>query len=299
MDLMVCGLLAWFATRLLGLGAAGAAVALYAVSPATLSLARHGWSDTSAEVMGLITLLLAVRCLRRDGERWPLGALGVAVAVSFGIKESPFVEGCLVLAVVLVLLWKQGRRREIAEMLATFLGALALMLAWTAFAVGGFGRMMQMFVSSRNYSLVPYLVEYQNGSPGEWVRCLWTIEPVVATLALAGLALFAVKFFKLELQQRAGLLLCAVVLCVFVILPVIGRPLYNVRFVAPAYAPAAVLAAFVLRELWQRLPRLSRLPLTVAGLLLCVTLGMWRFETLIAQPDLKDLSLKMILQGHN
>jgi hypothetical protein len=72
-----------------------------------------------------------------------------------------------------------------------------------------------------------------------------------------------------------------------------------VRFVAPAYAPAAVLAAFVLRELWQRLPRLSRLPLTVAGLLLCVTLGMWRFETLIAQPDLKDLSLKMILQGHN
>ena len=302
LDMIAVGLLALLGLELLGEAAAAPAVLLYAVSPAALSLARHGWSDTFGAVFCLLNLLLALRCLRRADERLPQLALGVSLALTFGVKEAPFAQACIVFVTLAVLLVRAGRRADALRVTAAFAVALGAVLAWTALAVGGFARIFAMYGSARDtHAVVPYLVEYQNGTVFDWMHGLWIVDPVVTTLALLGLMLFVVQFRTLALGLRQGLLLCALVCVIFPVLPTFRHQLYNVRFMTPAFAPACVLAAVGLREVWRRITQgtASDAPLAVAAMAVLALVSLWHYQTLIATPDLQDLSLKMILTAHN
>lgn len=302
LDIIAAALLALLALNVLGEGAAAVSVVLYAFSPIALSLARHGWSDTLGAVVCLLNLRLALRCLRSEGERWSQVAFAASLALTFGVKEAAFAQACLVFTVVLVLLVRRGRRGEALKIAGAFAVSMLLMVSWTAFAIGGFGRVAQMYGSARDtHAVVPYLVQYQNGSVSDWLQGLWLSDPVLCTLAVLGLLFIALRFRAVNTSTRDSLLICAVLCCVFPILPILGSQLYNVRYETPALAPACLLGAFALRELWQRLNARTayRLPLAISTLVLCAGVSFWRYNTLIARPDLQDLSLKMILNGHN
>ena len=302
LDIVVTGLLALFAFEVLGESAAAVAVLLYAVSPFALSIARHGWSDTLGAMFCLLNLLLALRCLRHSAEGWSQAAFATSLALTFGVKESPFAQACLVLVMTLGLLLYKQRRAEALRIAGLFVLAMLLVVAWTAFAVGGFVRVLQMYGSARDpHAVVPYLVEYQNGSVADWLRALWLTDTIICSFALVGLGFVALHLRHRDIPMPTGLLLCAGLCCVFPVLPMLGHQLYNVRYETSALVPACILAAFALSELWQRVAGKSARwrPIAVALLSACAIVSFWRYEVLVAQPDLQDLSLKMVLSGHN
>ena len=309
MDICVVLLLAMLAMETLGTSAAVAVTLLYAVSPPALSTARHGWSDSSMALVCLANLLLALRCLQQGLQlkrsRWPLIALGVCVACSFSVKEIAFVQGCLVLLTTAVLLLYRRERSRAAILIGSAAVACAACLAWTAFAVGGLHRVFQLFGQGRDiHGLVPYTVLYQTGTAWEWFLSFWLADPVVTVLAICGFVLVLLRL-RHWADQRPGLLLCGVVCGVLVILPITAHAAYNLRWITPVFAPGCILAGFALKEARSQLakvfpsPQQLRIALAAAVMSLCVVIGLWRYDTLISQPDLQDLSLRMILTHRN
>ena len=304
-DILALGVLALLASEVLGVGAAATATLLYAVSPAALAISRHGWGDSFTSLLGLLTLLFAARALARAGSRWPLYALGVVGGLTFAIKESAFLQSAVVVLLTASLLGMRRQPRPAIVLASTFVAATLGTLAWNAYALGGMSTALHLVGIGRDvHGLVTYATVYQSGSPMEWADALFRVDPVVTTLGLAGV-LVALKAFRRMLAECPVVLLCSALCVVLIVLPVLGKNLYNVRWIAPAYGPACVLAAFFLRTLWRRFAGRDGsaahrwLPLAVCGLAVCGGIGVWRYMSLVALPDLQDLSLKMVLEGHN
>jgi hypothetical protein len=79
--------------------------------------------------------------------------------------------------------------------------------------------------------------------------------------------------------------------------------LYNARWLTPAYAPACLLGAFALQRILKRVDARRGFTARRGSVLLCAmaicVIGLWRYNMLIASPDLQDLSLKMVLAAKN
>ena len=297
LDMVAAVLLALLASECLGAVASVAAVVLYAVSPAALCTARHGWSDSAVALLGILNLLLALRCIRSESARWPALALAVSIALSFGVKETAFLQGCLVLLTLSIILLRELRTREAIRLICLFFAATLAMLGWTAFSVGGLNRAVHLVGIGRDaHAQVAYAISYQTGTVVEWLQALWLSDPVLISLSILALAL-ALRLRHRARPEHFALLACAIIFCTFAALPTTGPALYNVRWVTPIFAPACLLAAWGLRELWRATKPPLLLPVCV--LALCAGLSLWRYEVLIARPDLQDLSLRMILTAHN
>lgn len=304
-DMLALAALALLSSEILSTGAAVAATLLYAVSPAALSIARHGWGDSFTSLLGLLGLLFAQRALTRPASRWPIYALGLLGGLTFAVKETAFIQSTLVVIVTAAVFFARRQQRESLSLLTTFAGSFAVTLACNAFVLGGFSIVLRLTGIGRDtHGLVPYAVAYQNGSPAQWLQALFLTDPIVFTLGLAGAAL-ALVHFRRTLAEYPVLLSCIAICITLVLLPMFGKGLCNVRWMSPAYAPACILAAFALHACWKRLAArnnasASRLIAVAAfALVLFAAVGIWRYTTLIAVPDLQDLSLKMILLGHN
>lgn len=304
-DMLTLGLLAFVSAEILGTAAAVAATLLYAVSPAALSIARHGWGESFTGLLCLLNLLFAHRLFARPASRWPVYALGLLGGLTFAVKETAFLQSTIVVVLVMALLFVRKRRHTALTLGSTFAAALLVTLAGNAYVLGGLSNALRLTGVGRDaHGLVTYATAYQSGSPAQWIGALFLTDPVVFTAGLAGLFVVVTRFRRV-LADHPVLLLCVGICFTFVLLPALGRNLYNVRWISPAYTPECILAAFALHTAWQRITAQRPaavhrwLPFAICTLALCAGIGIWRYDSLIAAPDLQDLSLKMVLTGRN
>lgn len=300
--LALLGTLVW---RSLGPAVALPAMLLYAASPPVLMMARRGWQEPFVECFGVLLLLSAVETLRRRNDYGWLVCVGVLAGASITIKEIAVLDSILILMGLSAVLAAKREWRKLGVLAATT-GIVAFVSAvWLAHVLGSFAEVMLFFERSATVAgSSSYAVAWQTGSAGEWIRAIWLCDPLAVSLGFVGvgvsLALSRRSYDSPASYVRLGA--CGLVLF-FCFLPVVMPHHYNLRFIAPAFAPLCLLGAVGLAAITGRLKEsfggaeglwARRFAWIVFVLTAC--LGYKVFQERFVSSDLQDLSLKMVQQ---
>jgi hypothetical protein len=277
------------------------ATLLYAVSPAALMTARRAWEEAVAEAVVLLLILVASEITA--GSRHPAWAFVFAATGAFAItvKQTATIGFALCAVWVLVVLISRRERRN--ALLFAGLCAVASLAAvgWLALLLGGLHHVAALLAGSTN-SLEgnAYSIAYEHGSPWSLIQAFAIVSAPTLLLALLALCDAADPRHPMTVQRRIVLALFGIGAAFLALVTVLPHHI-NLRHLAPLFAPAALLAGVGMSlalGLIERLrPGRSGLlsGLAVAILVAAAALDDTHFRTEFAQPDVQDLSLRMVL----
>jgi hypothetical protein len=305
-SLATLGLTGWIALRFLPTGSAPLALLFLVASPLDLAMARRAWQDG---VFAFVTLGMLAAVLLHQ-RRPSMGTVSVCFALGFFailVKET----GALVLAIASAQIawseWRAGRPR-----FAGFVALAAALVFATAFALlvalcGGlspFRQLMALTQAARDAS--GYTRQYQSGSALNYVFGLGVLDPLpwaLAAITALGMMLWPAARRVIEGRtdgDRGHGLSPPMVLSGFMVafaLAMAVYPVRNLRFLAPLFAPAALLAAAGmhagLAAAVARLPRGATRVAFVAAIVVAAssaTLDYARFRELFVHRDIPDLA---------
>ena len=301
-DLATMALLVWITWRNVGPGQAVVALIFYGASPPVLCMARRGWQESFEACLALCLLFLALETVRSAHVVWPI-LLGTVAAATIAVKETAFLDACLLLALTSVELARKQPRRQLIALTLSFAFVAAALAAWLSYVLGGPKQVLYFFsetvlVAGR----LKYAVDYQSGSALIWIKALWRTDPLLLTVG--GIGAGAVLSRPGRRETGSPLLLwCCVLAGVFLLLPLCSPHHLNLRFSYPALAALSILAGRAFLEVAHILPRVvsgQRLLLArCAGalyLLLVPVAGVHEYRSYLETPDLQDLSVVMIME---
>jgi 4-amino-4-deoxy-L-arabinose transferase-like glycosyltransferase len=296
-------LLAVVAWRRFSPGVALVAMLLYAVNPAALMTARRGWGDTVIEAVALLMLLAA--CEVAAGSR-PMG-WGILVALTGGfaitLKQTAVLSFAFCAGWILVVLWLRRQRRDAALFAGLCTLTVLVAVAWLAHLLGGWQHFVAFLTNSMNSSTGnAYSMAYEGGSPLRLGRAFPVVSAptVMLVLAAIGYARDLSRPVPVERQMTWAFFgLCVVFLATVTLM----NNRMNLRYLAPLYAPEALLAgvgmAFLVDMATQRRPAWGAPVAGVAGMLVlgAAALDYTHFRTEFALPDVQDLSVRMVVEA--
>jgi hypothetical protein len=297
-SVLLLALLAW---RRFSPTVALAATLLYAVSPAALMTARRAWEEAVAEAVALLLILVASEITA--GSRHPAWAFVFAATGAFAItiKQTTTISFALCAVWVLVVLMSRRERRNTLFFAGLCAVASLAAVGWLAHLLGGWHHFTALLSNNTN-SLEDnaYSIEYETGSPWSLTQAFAIVSTPTLLLALLALGYAVDPRHPTTVQRRIVLALLGIS-AVFLALVTVLPHHINLRYLAPLFAPAALLAgvgmSLVIGLIERVRPGQSGLMsgLAVAILVAAAALDYTHFRTEFAQPDVQDLSLRMVL----
>jgi len=272
------------------------------VSPLDRAMARRVWGDELFAACALATLhaFLAYATGPRRA-RWLALCLALA-GYSLLIKETGLlVLGCAGVGLAIVA-WRAAGPRDAGLALLAAAGTLVASVAVLALACGGLEPLRATVArAAAAESGNAYMMKYQTGGPGYYVRGLLLLAPVPVILGLLGALGVALSVPRLRSawkapRARAALATLAAFTIAFAAVA-LAWPQKNMRFLSPVYAPLELLAG---AALWTALNGLrARLPapalriavaLVVAALVVAALGDQQRFVELFIRRGIPDLA---------
>ena len=281
-----------------------AAIALLfaAVSPLDLALARRVWGDDLFALFALATLLALIEyATGKPRARWMVSCLALA-GYSILIKESGLLVLGFATAGLAIAAWRASGPPAAAR--AILAGAITLLasLGVLAVACGGIEPLRATFTRGAAAGRVnDYMLHYQTGGPGYYLRGLSLLQPLPMLLGALGAALVAARPSLVRpasdpRRTRSALAILAWFTIVFAAVALL-YPQKNMRFLSPAYAPLDLLAAALLSAAVEharsRLPRpaFNLVAATIVALLLGAALAdHQRFVEFFIRRGIPDLA---------
>jgi len=297
-SLGLVGVLAW--TRM-GPGRALAAMLLYSVSPPVLAMARRAWQEPLVVCLGLLVMLTGLKCVETRGRGWAV-TMGALAGFTFTIKETAFIEACLLVVLAGVALARQREWTTLSWLGASFLVALGAAWLWLGQLLGGVAQVMYFLTANvRIAAQTPYAVKYQSGTAMDWLTMVWRGDPFLTLLAGLGVVA-ATAAWRLGRQPGRLVVWSIAIAAMFLVLPVLSANRLNLRFAGPALAAMCWLGAEALFA-GDRLLRRSLTPrgATIAPLSMAIYLGVIavagvaQFRTTFEARAMVDLSSGLVL----
>jgi len=298
-------LVAWIGWRFLGPATAVLATLFYAVSSLPLMTSRKAWQDATVEMLTLLLILFGgeiVSGVKHWG--WSLGfCLTGAVCVT--MKEMPATVFLLLSACVLVSLM---RPRSDTTQLVVFGGiwiiSVAVAVSWLIFLLGDwrplveYPRLTSAFLADSHYSQL-----FESGSALDLIRGFLMVSPFASFCFPLGLVvLLAPQFFATAAENRWMAYFLAAFTLLLVGAAVIVPHHLNFRYICPAFGPFYLVAGLGFSGMIEAImPHLSVVQRKVfAGccvlvILFCVGGDVLTFENHFVQTDMRDLSIRMVL----
>lgn len=301
-SMLILLLIARIGLRSLNPWATAIALLFAVVSPLDRAMARRVWGDELFAACALATLHAFIAWAsgpRRT--RWMVLCL-VFAGYSILIKETGLmVLGCATAGLAIVA-WRASGPRGAALALLAGAATLVASIAALAIACGGLEPLRATFARMAAASHGnEYMMKYQTGGPGYYVRGLMALQPLPIILGLLGAVAVALRWpalrwsFKTPRAQTALATLAAFTLA-FAALALVW-PQKNLRFLSPIYAPLDLLAG---AALWAALnARRWRLPapalrigvaLVAVALLAAAIADQQRFVELFLRRGIPDLA---------
>jgi len=300
-------LLARIAWRFLDPVAAVFAVAFYAVSALPLMTGRRVWEDALVEMLTLFLLLTGFEIMRRAGH-W-LWSLAFAIAGGFCLtmKEVPAAVFFLISACVLWTLFRTHRSKQLLIFSMLWVAFVAAAIGWLVFLLGDakllieFPHMTSTFLAGSAYSQT-----YEGGSAMDLLHGFWVVSPFATVCFPLGLTALAVNHFGERQQTQHITILMAVFTLLFLATAMFLPHHLNFRYLCPVfgmfYAIGGIGFSWAAGEIRERLPASQRsifLGCSIFALVFCAVGDYANFRIHFVQPDLQDLSLRMVLSGSN
>jgi 4-amino-4-deoxy-L-arabinose transferase-like glycosyltransferase len=298
LSVLLLAVLAW---RRFPPAAALTATLLYAVNPAALMTARRAWEEAVAEAVALVLILAASEIQAGSRQRRWAFVIALAGAYAITLKQTPALAFVLcVLWVLIVLLTGRERRNAIHFAILCAVASLAA-VGWLTYLAGGWRAFVDLMARSTN-SLDgnAYIIDYEEGSPWSLLKALLIVSAPTVLLAVA--AVFSLLPWRRPIPVERKVTLALVGMCAVFVILLLGLPHHiNLRHLAPVFAPAALLAgvgmAFVLdlRRFAGAEQSGVLAGLAVIALVAMAAVDYRHFRTEFAEPDVQDLSLRMVL----
>ena len=295
-------LIARIGLRSLSPWATAIALLFAVVSPLDRAMARRVWGDELFALCALASLhaFIAWAAGARRARWWVL-CLGLA-GFSILVKETGLVVlGCATVGLAIVA-WRASGPRGAALAVVAGAATLVVSVGVLALACGGLEPLRATFarVAAASHGN-DYMMKYQTGGPGYYVRGLMLLQPVPMVLGLLGAVGVALRWpalrssFRTPRAQTALATLAAFTLA-FVALALVW-PQKNMRFLSPIYAPldllagAAVVAALGAGRRWLPAPahRIG-VALVAVALLAAAIADQQRFVELFIRRGIPDLA---------
>jgi len=307
-SVLILALATFAAFRWFGPGAAVVTALLLAASPIDLAIARRAWQDDVLALFG-VGMLLALLA-RGAGASWRALVLFFALG-TYALLVKETAVGLLGLGAALLALWawREGGVRSLGGVIAGFAAAVAAAVLVLCTISGGFAPMREAFaVALRGQASNPYVIKYQSGGPMYYVTGLAILQPVgtalaafgaIAALARPGWMLGAVApaAGATAVESRRRVLFALVVWTAGFVIASALYPLKSIRFLSPAFAPAAMLGGIAvmaaLREARARLSASGYRVVVGAAVVLLVVMAVFdlrRFLELFVRREIPDLA---------
>lgn len=294
-------LLALVAWRRFSPAVALTAVVLDAVSPAALMTARRSWEEAVTEAVTMV-LILAASEITAGSRRVVWGVIfALTGAFAITVKQTAAIAFALCAAWVLAVLVLRGERRNALRCTAVCAVASLAAVSWLVSQAGDWSHFMALLANNTN-SLEgsAYSIAYEAGSPWQLMQAFAIVSVPTLVLVLAALTYACDLRRPVPVQRQIVIALFGIV-AVFLGLVTLLPHHMNLRYLAPLFAPAALLAgvgmAFLLDLRRFVGPEQSGLlgALAVLALIVMAAVDYHHFRTEFAAPDLQDLSLRMVL----
>lgn len=295
-SILCLGLVGVIAWRHLSPTAAPIAMALFAVSPPELMVARRAWMESFTECLAALLLLLMLECLRRSEPRAWLFAAGALAGWTVTVKETSMSQAGLLLLLLCIAYARQQRWRDIAIVTGASAVTASFGAWWVCHSIGSYSRTVEFF--QRSYTAVanaPYGRIYETGTAASWIKEVWIADPLLVSLAVIGIALLITNRNTLLFWSAATSLLCFA-------LPLTTEHRMNLRYASLGWVPLCFLAAAAIVSLWQWLKHHASAKeqhwgkgFVIAVFCLALAANYMSFRERFLSTDLQDLSLRMVL----
>ncbi|MSO20083.1 MAG: hypothetical protein EXQ56_06390 [Acidobacteria bacterium] len=299
------------------------ALLFFIVSPAEQELARRAWTDALVGFLGLSLVYVASEITHGTQQRdmqqriWQqrvwhwvfvlLGCVGIVVK-EFG---SVIFALCAIWVLWVMLVQRKEYRNGLTLMVGGLVGTAAI-LAWLAYAIGGFSVLVETVLNWRGAHVAnTYALEYQSGPGTFLLRAFYVISPMAGVLCAVGLAVLLVSRWKPGWMPAAGaddpadwpvIRGMAIFSLGFLALPMLLPNWLNLRYVSVLFGPFYLIAGvgfwYVASLGWARL---NDLPRKILAAILIVAVGLAaasdakRFNRIFVWDGVGDLSVKLIL----
>jgi uncharacterized membrane protein len=234
------GLTYWIARELFDVRVGLAAAALMATSPLQLALGRRALADEFFSMLVLASVAALIVCTRdRRAATWQYAVWVVATTLTIAAKE----QFLFVYPVMLLFWWLRTRTLTWRELLLWALPPFLFFAMFCALAGDGtsFFRIAHIITSVMT---APYAEQYQSGPAHRLVLDSLAVAPIVTLLAMAALAIVAMRPSTVSTAMRHLAIVLAAFLAIHAMLPS-----QNLRYIVPADALLRILVpAFVLAE---------------------------------------------------